>query len=64
MSEKEIVYKPCHPEKIPRYAGISTFMRLPCMEVAEAIGADIGLIGVPWDGGTTTAPARDMAPAR
>ena len=62
MSEKEIVYKPLPSEKIPRYAGISTFMRLPCMEVAEAIGADIGLIGVPWDGGTTNRPGARHGP--
>lgn len=36
---------------VPRYGGIPTFMRLPHTE--DMSGVDIGLIGVPWDGGTT-----------
>ncbi|CAN5440567.1 agmatinase [soil metagenome] len=40
---------------MPRYAGIATFMRLPYLQPDDALMAnvDIGLIGVPWDGGTT-----------
>ena len=44
---------------VPRYGGIPTFMRLPHCE--DPVGVDIGLIGVPWDGGTTN---RAGAPAR
>ncbi len=36
---------------MPRFSGIATFMRLP--HVTEPEGIDIGLIGVPWDGGAT-----------
>ncbi len=36
---------------VPRFGGLPTFMRLP--HTAEPVGVDIGLIGVPWDGGTT-----------
>ncbi len=36
---------------VPRYGGIPTFMRLPYSQDPD--GVDIGLIGVPWDGGTT-----------
>ncbi len=36
---------------VPRFGGIPTFMRLPHQE--DPSGVDIGLIGVPWDGGTT-----------
>lgn len=36
---------------VPRYGGIPTFMRLPHTQDMSDI--DIGLIGVPWDGGTT-----------
>jgi guanidinopropionase len=36
---------------VPRFGGIPTFMRLPHTE--DPAGVDIGLIGVPWDGGTT-----------
>jgi guanidinopropionase len=36
---------------MPRFAGIATFMRLPHVE--DWSDVEIGLIGVPWDGGTT-----------
>jgi len=35
----------------PRYTGLPTFMRAPYREDFE--GVDIGLIGVPFDGGVT-----------
>ena len=35
----------------PRYSGIPTFMRTPLTETLD--GIDIGLIGVPYDGGVT-----------
>ena len=38
---------------MPRYAGIATFMRLPYVPLEQAKDVNIGLIGVPWDGGTT-----------
>ncbi len=46
-------YKPTSGDILPRFAGIATFMRLPHLAVEEAGEVDIGLIGVPWDGGTT-----------
>jgi guanidinopropionase len=36
---------------VPRFGAIPTFMRLP--NRPDPAGLDIGLIGVPWDGGTT-----------
>lgn len=36
---------------VPRFGGLPTFMRLP--HTPSPRGVDIGLIGVPWDGGTT-----------
>jgi guanidinopropionase len=36
---------------VPRFGSIPTFMRLP--HRPDPAGLDIGLIGVPWDGGTT-----------
>ena len=53
MSDKPIEYKPISGNIMPRYAGIATFMRLPHLSIAEADEVDIGLVGVPWDGGTT-----------
>ncbi|MGL4322216.1 MAG: agmatinase [Paracoccaceae bacterium] len=40
---------------LPRFAGIPTFMRLPHVGLDDArLGqVQIGLIGAPWDGGTT-----------
>lgn len=49
-------FRPVSGNILPRFAGIPTFMRLPHITpddhgVMEQV--DIGLIGVPWDGGTT-----------
>ncbi len=40
---------------MPRFAGVPTFMRLPHVAHGHAAqaGVEIGIIGVPWDGGTT-----------
>ncbi|MEM7425660.1 MAG: agmatinase [Pseudomonadota bacterium] len=46
-------YQPLSGMEVPRFAGIATFMRLPHVKPADADDVDIGLIGVPWDGGTT-----------
>lgn len=46
-------FKPVSGAVLPRYAGIATFMRLPLLELEDAGDVDIGLVGVPWDGGTT-----------
>src|ERR1700724_2914806 len=39
------------PQLQPRYSGIPTFFRLPHTELLDEV--DIGLIGVPFDGGVT-----------
>ena len=50
----------------PRYSGVATFMRLPHIltsgddPLIEAV--DIGLIGVPFDGGTTNRPGARHGP--
>jgi guanidinopropionase len=51
MADQKPSFKPVSGNVLPRFAGIATFMRLPHLSVPE--GIDIGLIGVPWDGGTT-----------
>ncbi len=53
MSPKPESYQPIPGDQLPRFAGIATFMRLPYVSTADADEVDIGLIGVPWDGGTT-----------
>lgn len=44
-------HQPVDAADVPRFAGHSTFMRLPA--TTSAAGLDIALIGIPWDGGTT-----------
>lgn len=53
MTSKPESYKPVSGNDLPRFAGIATFMRLPYVDPRDADEVDIGLIGVPWDGGTT-----------
>ncbi len=43
--------QPADAGKVPRFAGLPTFMRLPA--VAAPAEVDIALVGVPFDGGTT-----------
>lgn len=46
----------------PRFGGIATFYRLPHVPLEEAKDLDIGIIGVPWDGGTTNRPGPRHGP--
>ena len=62
MSTKPESYKPIPGDVLPRFAGIATFMRLPYVAPADADEVDIGLIGVPWDGGTTNRPGARHGP--
>ena len=49
---------------LPRFAGVPTFMRLPHVPADHARYKDvqIGLIGVPWDSGTTNRPGPRHGP--
>ncbi|MFO1038723.1 MAG: agmatinase [Geminicoccaceae bacterium] len=58
----ERTYMPLSGMELPRFAGIPTFMRLPHVPVDEATDVQIGLIGVPWDGGTTNRPGPRHGP--
>ena len=55
-------YLPLSGMELPRFAGIPTFMRLPHVPVEQADEVQIGLIGVPWDGGTTNRPGPRHGP--
>jgi len=46
----------------PRFGGIATFMRLPHVPLEGAHNIDIGLVGIPWDGGTTNRPGPRHGP--
>lgn len=48
-------FRPVSGFDLPRFAGVPTFMRLPHVPLEDPRLADVqvGLIGVPWDSGTT-----------
>ena len=48
------------PQLRPRYSGIPTFFRLPHTERLDEV--DIGIIGVPFDGGVTNRPGARHGP--
>ena len=49
---------------LPRFAGLATFMRLPYAPPGDTRHAEIeiGIAGVPWDGGTTNRPGPRHGP--
>ena len=49
---------------LPRFAGVPTFMRLPhvALDAPKIKDVDIGIIGVPWDSGTTNRPGPRHGP--
>ena len=61
MSDLE-AYLPLSGMDTPRFAGIATFMRLRQVALEDADDVEIGLVGVPWDGGTTTRPGARHGP--
>ena len=62
MSEK--FFQPISGFELPRFAGVATFMRLPNISLQDPkIGdVDVGLIGIPWDSGTTNRPGPRHGP--
>ena len=57
-------FQPVSGFDLPRFAGVPTFMRLPLAEPGSDLFRDveIGLVGVPWDGGTTNRPGARHGP--
>ncbi|MGR3793693.1 agmatinase [Vannielia sp. SX4] len=57
-------FQPVSGFDLPRFAGIPTFMRLPHVPLDDPRLAEveIGLIGVPWDSGTTNRPGPRHGP--
>ncbi len=55
-------YHPTSGREVPRFAGIKTFFRLPYVDVKEDY--DVGLVGVPFDGGASYRPGQRFAPVR
>ena len=57
-------FQPVSALEMPRFAGMPSFMRLPhlTLESQEINRVDIGLVGVPWDAGTTNRPGPRHGP--
>ncbi len=56
-------YQPLSGMVLPRFAGISTFMRLPHLAPTLAPGEiDIAILGIPFDGATTNRPGARLGP--
>ncbi|MEO0371870.1 MAG: agmatinase [Pseudomonadota bacterium] len=57
-------FHPVSGFELPRFAGVPTFMRLPHVPLDHDRFSDvqIGLIGVPWDSGTTNRPGPRHGP--
>ena len=57
-------FQPVSGFDLPRFAGVPTFMRLPLVEPESDLygNVDIGMIGIPWDGGTTNRPGARHGP--
>lgn len=47
--------------KVPRYAGLTTFARLPRLEDVDDY--DVAVVGVPWDSGVTYRPGARFGPS-
>jgi agmatinase len=52
---------PIDASRVPRYAGIASFARLPLAETVA--GADVAVVGVPFDAGTSYRPGARFGPS-
>ena len=61
---KDAFFQPVSALEMPRFAGMPSFMRLPhlTMDSQEINRLDMGLVGVPWDAGTTNRPGPRHGP--
>ena len=60
MSDKKEPIQPVSGTVVPRYAGPSTFARLPELRAGE--DCDVAIIGVPFDAGTSYRPGARFGP--
>ncbi|MDA7428340.1 agmatinase [Primorskyibacter aestuariivivens] len=60
----EDFFTPVSGMELPRFAGVPSFMRLPVVPPGHDRfdDVDIGIIGVPWDSGTTNRPGPRHGP--
>ena len=64
LSGDDAFFQPVSAIEMPRFAGMPSFMRLPHLELdAPRIDeVEMGLVGVPWDAGTTNRPGPRHGP--
>ncbi len=64
MAGTDPFFRPVSGFDLPRFAGIPTFMRLPYLppDHPRFAEVEIGLVGVPWDAGTTNRPGPRHGP--
>ncbi len=55
-------YVPTSGRELPRFAGVKTFFRLPFVDIADDY--ELGIVGVPFDGGASYRPGQRFAPAK
>ena len=57
-------FHPVSGVELPRFAGVPTFMRLPQvgLDSPRLAEVQIGIVGVPWDSGTTNRPGARHGP--
>src|SRR5439155_17200 len=65
MNDASHPSKPAFPQPVsgtvvPRFGDVATFMRLPLFR--NPADVEIGMVGVPWDGGTTNRPGARHGP--
>jgi len=63
MKKKDKTKNPVQPvsgTKVPRFAGPSTFARLP--EMRDVKSCDVAIVGVPFDAGTSYRPGARFGP--
>ena len=54
MTKKKEPVQPISGTKVPRFAGPSTFARLP--ELRDVGRCDVAIVGIPFDAGTSYRP--------
>ncbi len=57
-------FQPVSALELARFAGVPTFMRLPNLSLDDdrIAEVDLGIVGIPWDGGTTNRPGARHGP--
>ena len=55
-------YKPLSGREFPRFSGVKTFFRLPYVDIQQDY--QIGIFGIPYDGGVSYRPGARFAPAK